>query len=580
MPVSRDFTAAGGNAFTIPDKVYSLEMTMWAGGGGGQGVTASLSKQNGTNGGNSVALGFTAGGGKANTTNGNGGVRGTASDTFGWSSLANSPSFLTKSGNAGTKSSGGNGANINGTIRGSGGNGDNGSRQYTASSTHVFNNETNITQFTTTSGDISVSPQNLAAEGQNGDRPYSGKYYSVSFNNCYQDSTWTYSISNVQQAAGGGTAGSTYSHSGYRGKSQCGFDIWFQTSGGGNTFIRNFTITSNGTKPAAITGGGGGGAGVYAFFSRQNLIDSITYAPGTSHTITVGDKGSRGNFNAGVGDGGMGRVSMYMLIIPTVVFTDPDIPPSGIFGVITGTPVLFTWYVTGDANSISWTEGPLGNGLLTSSSTHTPLETTTYTAVANGAAGPSAPASITVYVWQVPTASFTPPTQVDYGDTITVAYETEYANTSITLLPTYEYIDGSTLTGSAITITAATSAETGATGSVVSDSALNVPITYNTLGPSRITYLLTAVGSGGSVTATGTTTVNIDTKPDNLNLEEIDGVYKDAEPVYNPNIVPEQVLQSQLYKIDDIDIPVEIKSNFPIEIDINQNNTWSKVRNI
>lgn len=579
MPESRDFSAPGGNAFTIPDKVYSLEMKMWAGGGGGQGVTESLVKQNGTDGGDSIALGFTATGGKANTTNGNGGARGTASDTFGWSGIANT-NFTTINGNAGTKSSGGNGANIDGTIRGSGGNGDNGSRVYTASSTHVFNNETNITQFTTSSGDISVTPRNLAAEGVNGDRPLAGKYYSVSFFNCYQNANWTYSITHSQMAAGGGTAGAPYSHSGFRNKSQCGFDIWFETGGGGNTFIRTFSLTSNGIKPAAITGGGGGGGGVYAFFSRQNLIDSTTYAPGTSHTITVGDKGARGNFTGGVGDGGIGRVTMNMLIIPTVIFTDPDIPESGIYGVVTGTPVTFSWYVTGDANTLSWTEGPLGNNLLTSTSTHTPSETTTYTAVANGPAGPSAPASVTVYVWQVPTSSFTPPTAIDYGDSLIVSYETQYANSSITLVPTYDYIDGSSLTGNAISITAATSAEAGDEGSVVSDSALSVPITYNSKGPYRVRYVLTAVGSGGSSTSTGTTIVNIDTTPDNLNLEETDDAFKDQNPVYNPNIVPEQILESQLYEIDDIDIPVEIKSNYPIEVDLNKSNTWNKVRNI
>jgi hypothetical protein len=65
-----------------------------------------------------------------------------------------------------------------------------------------------------------------------------------------------------------------------------------------------------------------------------------------------------------------------------------------------------------------------------------------------------------------------------------------------------------------------------------------------------------------------------------MNFEETDEKFATENPVYTPDIIPEQTLESDLYKIKDIDIPVEIKSNYPIKVDINKNDSWDDVRSI
>ena len=68
----------------------------------------------------------------------------------------------------------------------------------------------------------------------------------------------------------------------------------------------------------------------------------------------------------------------------------------------------------------------------------------------------------------------------------------------------------------------------------------------------------------------------MDTAIQRHKIEESDDKLKDAEPVYTPDAE----LLSEMYLIDDIDIPVEIKSNYPIKVDINKNDNWEDVRQI
>ncbi len=74
------------------------------------------------------------------------------------------------------------------------------------------------TNTTNVSTDITVGYENPTSEGNNGDRPTNGKHYSITFNDSFIDSLWTYSLTHAQQAAGGSTGGSPYSHSGFRNK--------------------------------------------------------------------------------------------------------------------------------------------------------------------------------------------------------------------------------------------------------------------------------------------------------------------------------------------------------------------------
>ena len=151
-------------------------------------------------------------------------------------------------------------------------------------------------------------------------------------------------------------------------------------------------------------------------------------------------------------------------------------------------------------------------------------------------------------------------------------------NSSITIVPTFYYLDGSTVVGSSITRTAATSSELGAPDSeTVRNGTVPITVPWNDFGPSSVVFTLTAVGSGGTATANPQTTIiDIDQQPDNFIIDETDGVFKDQQPVYTP----ETEILSEMYLINDIDIPVEIKSNYPIKVDINKNDNWEDVRQI
>ena len=90
-----------------------------------------------------------------------------------------------------------------------------------------------------------------------------------------------------------------------------------------------------------------------------------------------------------------------------------------------------------EIHSIGW-RGNINNLNLTSSVQICPQITTTYSVQATGLGGTSAIATQTVYVVYVPTATISGPSEIDYGDTLNVAYETQYADTEIKLTPFYQ----------------------------------------------------------------------------------------------------------------------------------------------
>ena len=87
---------------------------------------------------------------------------------------------------------------------------------------------------------------------------------------------------------------------------------------------------------------------------------------------------------------------------------------------------------------------------------------------------------------------------------------------------------------------------------------------------------MSASGSGGALERNAITSVIIDETPDNLEIPSSEGLIADETPVNTPDT---EIL-SELLLIDDIDINVEVKSNYPIQIDINQSNDWKNVREL
>jgi hypothetical protein len=234
-----------------------------------------------------------------------------------------------------------------------------------------------------------------------------------------------------------------------------------------------------------------------------------------------------------------------------------------------------SWSTTGDASSITWSSGGLTNGNLTSNATVSPSVSTTYTATASGLGGTSPEASIRISVYQRPTATLTAPSSLLYNQQGTISYDTNYANVSITITPTYSY-DNGTVTGTPISINPASSAESGAPGTIVAGSFTSA-IPYNDYGPRTAQYSLRVVGSGGEFSApVSTITIIIDETPENINVPETEDAFKNQDPVD----APDYQVTSNYLQVLDIDIPVEIKSSAPIKVDKNRQENWQDLRSL
>jgi hypothetical protein len=549
-------------------------------------------------------LGVIAGGGYGGGRRNNGTTAKNVGGNGGSVTLTGSPtlgvSITQVSGSAGSFPTRGNGAS--GSV-GNGGAGSSGSRTYTSSSYHEFNNsETDTVNgvppnshvFTSTSADISLSYQNPGANGLGGDRPTNGKHYALTFVNPYANNSWTYSVGGVcNQAAGGATGGAPYTYQGARYKSSSGISLWFQTkpeSGpyGGNGYIRCFTITTTGIKVGAIGKGGGGGAFAEFELTRQNLIDAgYNMNPyNTDGTQQAGDLLSfvvGGGGSSSVASGSGGIINIHWYEIPQVYLQSDKLE------IITGQKATLTWITRGDANSISFSGGGVDNGNLTSYEEVYPTITTTYTGTATGIGGTSynTESSVTILVYQIPTIDeFEVPVDVDYGTgTIQIEYGATYCDTSLKILVKYSFDEGPQVTDGIIegeTIEFVVDSvspffEDTLTKSISGTLDFNLP--WVEWGPADFEITMTAVGSGGSVSQTKYMTVNIDREPDNLDFESRGNsprkLLRDAVAT-SPGVD----IVDQGFEITDVDIPVEVKSDYPIQVTINDIDDWQNVREI
>ena len=296
----------------------------------------------------------------------------------------------------------------------------------------------------------------------------------------------------------------------------------------------------------------------------NQFVKTVTVNPEDDTTYTLSAQGPAGITSR--------TITIEVLVPPTITLTS-----SAGDTLLVGECTTISWTVQGDGSSIAWTTGDIDNTNLSSSAVVCPVDTFTYCAVASGPGGVSPETCITIYVKQPPSASITVPAQVDYGQDFNIEYETKFADDSISIVPTYQYLDGTSVTGTSINPSAAASAELSDPDTdTVRDGTVPIIVPWNDFGPFRIDFVITANGTGGTATDFDNTSVNIDQTPVNLNIEESGDNLKDAEPVYTPDT---EIL-SEMYLIDDIDIPVEIKASDPIKVDINKNDNWEDVRQI
>ena len=305
--------------------------------------------------------------------------------------------------------------------------------------------------------------------------------------------------------------------------------------------------------------------------SFSDFVDTKVVSPTTTTDYLLTATGPAGTTTR--------EITITVLIPPTITLGATSNP------IIAGQCTYIDWIVNGDGTSIAWTKGSLTNTNIESNEEACPDDTTTYCGVASGPGGVSPETCITITVHQIPTSSLDVPAQTDYGVDFSIDYETQYANVSISLTPTYYYLDGSSTTGTIITRTPSTSAEIdgGASGTVndtIANGTIPIVVPWNNFGPYSVGFAFNVVGDGGPVDIVETVNVVIDQTPVNLNIEETEDKLKDQDPVYTPDITPDTVIESDLYFIDDIDIPVEIKADNPIQVDINKQNDWKDLRQI
>ncbi len=116
----------------------------------------------------------------------------------------------------------------------------------------------------------------------------------------------------------------------------------------------------------------------------------------------------------------------------------------------------------------------------------------------------------------------------------------------------------------------------GSTGDLVNITDFEFTPVYDNFGPSSVSITFTANGYGGLlVQEFEVIPVNIDQTPGLVSVPESRDKFKTEEPVISPE---EDSLLT--LEVTDIDIPVEIKADKQIKVEIDDNGIWNDVRSI
>ena len=308
----------------------------------------------------------------------------------------------------------------------------------------------------------------------------------------------------------------------------------------GNTFQLNWSVSGNVTS-VNITDVG-----------NVNASGSATILPGGDITYTI----------TASGPGGTTAKSVAI---------DVHIPPQINFSVdkpqlVGGDSATLTWSVTGDADTMSINPG-IGSTNLSGTQVIQPSQDTTYTAVASGLGG-SATAQVTVEVVYPPEVSLTGPVSTDYGDDIILTYNADNAVTSLQVLRKY-VSQGNPEPDWTLAFDLPTGQNTSGTLLFSPD--------YDDFGPDVVQFQLYAVGEAGLTdTATFDAFINVDRTPDAIDIPASEDKLRDEEPV----ITPDAVVTSEQIVVNDIDVPVEIKADQPIQVEIDDSGTFQDIREI
>jgi hypothetical protein len=231
--------------------------------------------------------------------------------------------------------------------------------------------------------------------------------------------------------------------------------------------------------------------------------------------------------------------------------------------IIRGETTTLRWVTTGESTSATISPG-IGSVNINGLANISPTETVTYQIYATGVCTNDSD-TVTVTVYQPPTANLSGPESLDYGQQGTLTYEATYADSNLQIQPVYNYKTGS-VNGNIVTL------PTGASSS----GTVNTEIPYNDNGPFSVEYTIVAMGNGGQEAKQIVIPINVDETPENFLVPESEELFKDQEPIYTPDAT----ITSYEILVNNIDIPVEIKSNRPIQVEINDDQVWNSIRPI
>ena len=266
------------------------------------------------------------------------------------------------------------------------------------------------------------------------------------------------------------------------------------------------------------------------------------------------------------GPGGSANVPVSIdVLVPPDVTLFSDAPNNTI---VLGESVNLNWTITGDVSTAQMTPGVGEVNISGGPVTVSPTINTVYTLTASHPLAGQDSDQVEIIVLQPPTVSLSGPLSVDYGQNITVSIEATNATTSLQLLAIYHYEDNP---GSSYEIVE----EFGVAEQFNGQEELIVP--YTDFGPNRIEYRLYAIGAGGLTDeADIEVDINIDRTPDALSVPEVADAIKNEDPV----ISPDQEVTSVQLVVDDIDVPVKIKADYPIQVEIDDDGVYRNVEEI
>jgi len=241
--------------------------------------------------------------------------------------------------------------------------------------------------------------------------------------------------------------------------------------------------------------------------------------------------------------------------------------------IVRGQSTNISWSVEGDADTFTVSPG-IGQSNLSGNQNVSPTVNTIYVGVASGLGGTGS-SELEITVLQPPTITAAGPLNVLWGQGIPVSIEATNAPGGISYVATYYYTDGSSAVQPSVDIP-------NSVGDEVNIQAYTIGINYDDtlplpLGPESVDLLFTVDGYG-DLTATFPLTmpIIIDETPNVIDIPESDDTFKDENPVVTPDV---EVTTQQIV-VDDIDIPVEIKADYPIQVEIDNGGTYQDVRQI